>query len=78
MVKYLLAQSVQTQFPMCDFERMRYELRTGDVLLVEGRSRISGIIRYLTQSSWAHSALYIGKIHDIDDVYILWSTLVLQ
>jgi len=53
--------------PLCDFERIRYELRIGDVLLIEGRSRISDIIRSMTQSSWSHSALYIGRLHDIED-----------
>lgn len=33
----------------------------GDVLLVEGNSRISGAIRYLTQSTWSHAALYVGN-----------------
>jgi hypothetical protein len=35
-------------------------LRPGDVLLVEGTSRISVAIKYLTQSSWSHAALYVG------------------
>lgn len=35
-------------------------LRPGDVLLVEGASRLSTVIKYLTQSSWSHAALYIG------------------
>jgi hypothetical protein len=36
-------------------------LQPGDVLLIEGVSRISGVIKYLTQSTWSHSALYIGN-----------------
>jgi len=35
-------------------------LRPGDVLLVEGNTRISVAIKYLTQSTWSHAALYIG------------------
>jgi hypothetical protein len=35
-------------------------LRKGDVLLVEGNTRISVTIKYLTQSSWSHAALFIG------------------
>lgn len=35
-------------------------LQAGDVLLVEGNTRVSGIIKYLTQSTWSHSALYVG------------------
>ncbi len=39
---------------------LKEHLRKGDVILVEGDQRISQVIRYLTQSSWSHSALYIG------------------
>lgn len=52
---------------LCDFDRIRYELRTGDVLLIEGRNRISRIIKKITQSPWSHAALYIGRLYDIDD-----------
>ncbi len=39
---------------------LKEQLRKGDVILVEGDQRISQVIRYLTQSSWSHSAFYIG------------------
>ncbi|MDZ4307025.1 lipo-like protein [Allopontixanthobacter sp.] len=32
-------------------------IRPGDVLLVEGKQRISTAIKYLTQSTWSHAAL---------------------
>lgn len=35
-------------------------LRPGDVLLVEGNSRSSTAIKFLTQSTWSHAALYVG------------------
>lgn len=35
-------------------------LRPGDVLLIEGNSRLSAIIKYLTQSTWSHATLYVG------------------
>src|SRR3982750_900610 len=35
-------------------------LKPGDVLLVEGNNHISGVIKYLTQSTWSHAALYVG------------------
>lgn len=35
-------------------------LRPGDVLLVEGNTRLSTAIKYLTQSTWSHAALYVG------------------
>jgi hypothetical protein len=43
-----------------DIEKLRASLRPGDVVLVEGSQRISQIIKYLTQSSWSHAALYVG------------------
>ena len=39
---------------------LKEQLRVGDIILVEGDQRISQVIRYLTQSSWSHSAFYIG------------------
>lgn len=35
-------------------------LRPGDVMLVEGNTRFSVAIKYLTQSTWSHAALYVG------------------
>ena len=35
-------------------------LRPGDVLLVEGDTRTSVVIKYLTWSTWSHAALYVG------------------
>jgi hypothetical protein len=52
---------------LTSFERLRYELRPGDVLLVEGRSNVAEIIKSITQSMWTHSFFYIGRLHDIDD-----------
>ncbi len=37
-------------------------IRPGDVLLVEGDTRISTAIKYLTQSTWSHAALYVGDV----------------
>lgn len=67
IVNWLTADHVVTNPPLCDFDRVRYEIRPCDVVLVEGRSRVSEIIRTVTQSPWSHSAMYIGRVHDIDD-----------
>lgn len=37
-------------------------VRPGDVILMEGNSRVSTAIKYLTQSTWSHAALYVGPI----------------
>ena len=43
-----------------DPETLRRTLEPGDILLIEGNQKISAAIKYLTQSTWSHSALYIG------------------
>ncbi len=43
-----------------DPHALRRAISQGDVLLIEGDNRISVVIKYLTQSSWSHAALYIG------------------
>ncbi|MDT2020317.1 lipo-like protein [Methylocella sp. CPCC 101449] len=37
-------------------------LRPGDVVLVEGNTRVATAIKYLTQSTWSHACLYVGPI----------------
>ena len=51
-------------FTPSDFDALRATLRPGDVLLIEGNNHVSGIIKYLTQSTWSHAALYVGHIGD--------------
>lgn len=43
--------------PTHRIEALIATLRKGDVLLVEGTSRISSAIKYITQSTWSHAAL---------------------
>jgi hypothetical protein len=45
-----------------DVALLRDCLRPGDVLLVEGHSRVSTAVKYLTQSTWSHAALYVGPL----------------
>jgi Permuted papain-like amidase enzyme, YaeF/YiiX, C92 family len=35
-------------------------LQPADILLIEGNTRLSAIIKFLTQSTWSHAALYLG------------------
>ncbi|MBB6367436.1 hypothetical protein FHR56_002601 [Xanthomonas sacchari] len=49
-----------SQLPTSPPQLLRGTLRKGDVLLVEGNSRFSTAIKYLSQSTWSHAALYIG------------------
>lgn len=66
LVRWLIHECPPRSMPLCDFERLCYEIRPCDVLLIEGRSRISDVIRTITQSAWTHATLYIGRLHDIE------------
>lgn len=48
-------------FTPSDFETLSRVLRPGDILLIEGRERVSNAIKYLTQSTWSHAAMYVGN-----------------
>ncbi len=45
-----------------DTSALRRSLYPGDVLLVEGNTRVSTAIKYLTQSTWSHAAMYVGVV----------------
>jgi hypothetical protein len=49
-------------FTPSDPDALAASLKPGDVLLVEGNNQISGVIKYLTQSTWSHAALYVGPL----------------
>lgn len=67
IIEWLASEKPNDELPLCDFEKIRYELRPCDVLLIEGRSRISEVIKQITQSPWSHACLYIGRPQDIND-----------
>ena len=68
MINWINRERPARQFPLSDFNRLSHELKPCDVILVEGRTRVSDIIRWLTNSPWTHAALYIGRLDDVEDV----------
>lgn len=61
VAKYLEKPSAShPQLATCKPELVAGAMRVGDVLLVDGSSRISTAIKYLTQSTWSHAALCIA------------------
>jgi hypothetical protein len=62
-----LAQHLRREVPgeepfvPSDPTALRRSLRPADVLLVAGSSKLSTAIKYLTQSTWSHAALYVGE-----------------
>lgn len=67
LIKILTKDREVLDVPPCDFAKFLFELRLCDVILVEGRTRISEVIKTITLSCWTHSALYIGRLNDIRD-----------
>ncbi len=51
-------------------------LGPGDVLLIEGNTRMSSAIKYLTQSTWTHAALFVGERRELQPVDGEAATLV--
>lgn len=72
-----LSQPVKQYKPLAtsSAKALASTLRPGDVLLVEGNTRVSGAIKYLTQSTWSHAAIYVGDaMHpqgDLEEVPVL-------
>ena len=66
MIAQYLEKPVQGYEPFTpsDPDALRATLLPGDVLLVEGNNHISGVIKYLTQSTWSHAALFVGRVGD--------------
>lgn len=67
LYRWLSKDLGKPSFPLCDFDQICRGVKPCDVLLVEGTTRISHQIRHLTNSSWSHACLYIGRIGDIDN-----------
>lgn len=54
-------------FTPSDPETLRRVLQVGDVLLIEGHQKVGSAIKYLTQSTWSHAALYVGEALGLRD-----------
>lgn len=54
-----------------DLECLTSSIKAGDVLLIEGRSRVGYIIKVISRSSWSHAALCIGSLNSIKDPELL-------
>ena len=66
ILRWLGRRRAPRDYPLSDFDRIRDELKLCDVILVEGRSRASDVIKLVTQSPWSHAALYIGRANEIE------------
>lgn len=55
-------------FARAELDTLRRVLMPGDVILVDGDQKLSAAIKYLTQSTWSHSALYAGNLVELGEV----------
>src|ERR1700704_1058806 len=60
LARYLAQPIRGAQTATASLEQLGAALKPGDVLLVEGNTRVSVAIKYLTQSTWSHAMFYIG------------------
>jgi hypothetical protein len=78
LAKYLVQPSKSHAYSVASSksELLAATLRKGDVLLVEGNSRFSVAVKYLTQSTWSHAAIYIGEVEGSDIGMLLEADVV--
>lgn len=50
-----------------NYDHMLRDLRPADVILFEGKARVSEVIKIITLSPWTHAALYIGRVSEISN-----------
>lgn len=58
----------RTSVTTCSNEALKAALKPGDVLLVDGNTRLSSAIKYITQSTWSHAALFMGDIQSASEI----------
>lgn len=65
LIRYLSGKVKKYEpFSVTSSDILRATLQPCDVLLVEGNQRFSVAVKYLTQSTWSHAAMYVGDISD--------------
>lgn len=52
---------------LSDFDRLSRTLQPGDVILIDGRSRLDEALKNVTSSRWSRAILYLGQPHEIAD-----------
>jgi len=66
LVRYLARSSGKYEsFSVSSPELLEAVLRPADIILVEGNQRFSTAVKYLTQSTWSHAALYVGHAQNL-------------
>jgi len=62
LAKYLTKEHIyDDHYFKISIDDIKSALEPGDVVLVEGQSRVSSAIQIITSSNWSHAAIFIGK-----------------
>ena len=62
LAKYLTKEHIyEDHYFRISIDDIKSALEPGDVVLVEGQSRVSSAIQFITNSNWSHAAVFIGK-----------------
>lgn len=68
LVKFITRETGDySPFAVHSLELLADTLQPCDVLLVEGNQWVSSAIKYLTQSTWSHAAIFVGNIIDPEE-----------
>jgi Permuted papain-like amidase enzyme, YaeF/YiiX, C92 family len=69
LVRYLSAKVRNYEpFAVSTPESLESVLQVADIILVEGNQRFSTAVKYLTQSTWSHAAIYVGHADGLDHI----------
>ncbi len=69
LVRYLTRKVRRYEpFALSSPDVLAAALQDGDILLVEGNQRFSTAVKYLTQSTWSHAAMYVGAAEGVEDL----------
>ena len=62
LAKYLTKEHLyEDHYFRISIDDIKSALEPGDVVLVEGQSRVSSAIQFITSSNWSHAAIFIGE-----------------
>ena len=67
LAKFLTKEHIYVDsYYRISIQDIKLTIKPGDVILVEGQSRASSAIQFITGSNWSHAAVFIGKTKDFD------------
>ena len=67
LAKFLTKEHVYVDsYYRISIQDIKLTVKPGDVILVEGQSRASSAIQFITGSNWSHATIFIGKTNHFD------------